>query len=194
MKGSTATSRTARWASILAAFGVFALVAACGSPGSHAVSRGALHPPKLGDAPHPLARLYRQRDRLVVGGVAAYEARLRSLRGYPVVVNDWASWCAPCRREVPLFARAAARLGQRVAFIGVDVKDDPAAGRTFLRSHPLPYPSFMDPGERITAAQRPAIGYPRTAFYDRHGHLTYLKLGPYASIASLADDIRRYGG
>src|SRR5213078_4775639 len=80
MKGSTATSRTARWASILAAFGVFALVAACGSPGSHAVSRGALQPPKLGDAPHPLARLYRQRDRLVVGGVAAYEARLRSLR------------------------------------------------------------------------------------------------------------------
>jgi cytochrome c biogenesis protein CcmG, thiol:disulfide interchange protein DsbE len=192
MKGSTATSRTARSASILAAFGLVALVAACGSGGSRAGPRGDLHPPKLGNAPPPLARLYRQGDRLVGGGVAAYEARLRSLRGYPVVVNDWASWCVPCRREVPLFARAAARLGHRVAFLGVDVKDNSAAARDFLRSRPLPYPSFADPDERITAAQRPAVGYPRTALYDRRGHLTYLKLGPYTSLAELADDIRRY--
>lgn len=191
MKGSTATSRTARSASILAAFGLFALVAACGSGGSRAGPRGDFNR-KLEDAPPPLARLYRKGDRLVGGGVAAYEARLRSLRGYPVVVNDWASWCVPCRREVPLFARVAARLGHRVAFLGVDVKDNSAAARTFLRSHPLPYPSFADPAERITAAQRPAVGYPRTAFYDRRGDLTYLKLGPYTSRAALADDIRRY--
>jgi cytochrome c biogenesis protein CcmG/thiol:disulfide interchange protein DsbE len=146
----------------------------------------------LRDAPAALARTYRHGDRLLSGDAAAYSARLRTLRGYPVVVNDWASWCAPCREEVPLFARAAERFGRRVAFLGVDVKDDPAAARTFLRSRPLPYPSFADPDERITAAQQPATGYPRTAFYNRRGRLTYLKLGPYTSVASLAGDIRRY--
>jgi cytochrome c biogenesis protein CcmG/thiol:disulfide interchange protein DsbE len=175
---------------ILAALAFSTALGGCGSGGSEADHSGRAV--AVRGAPPRLARLYRDADRLLGGGVTAYEARLRGLRGYPVVVNDWASWCVPCRQEVPLFARAAGRLGHRMAFLGVDVKDNPAAARTFLRGLPLPYPSFADPDERITAAQRPAIGYPRTAFYDRRGDLTYLKLGPYGSIAALAADIRRY--
>jgi cytochrome c biogenesis protein CcmG, thiol:disulfide interchange protein DsbE len=195
MKVSTVTSRTCVRALILAAFSLLTLVAGCGSGGSGGGSRGAPdHATSLRHAPDALGRLYRHGDRLLAGGPAAYEARLRSLRGYPTVVNDWASWCEPCRQEVPLFARAAARFGHRVAFLGVDVKDNSAAARTFLRDHPIPYPSFADPDERVASTQGAATGYPRTAFYDRHGRLAYLKLGPYTTVASLAADIRRYAG
>jgi cytochrome c biogenesis protein CcmG/thiol:disulfide interchange protein DsbE len=146
----------------------------------------------LRGAPPALAALYRGGDRLLGGGPAAYRARLRSLRGHPVVVNDWASWCEPCRREVPLFGRAAARFGRRVAFLGVDAEDDRGAARTFLRERPLPYPSFDDRDQRIAATQGAAVGYPRTAFYDAGGRLVHLKQGPYTSMSELAADVRRY--
>jgi thiol-disulfide isomerase/thioredoxin len=173
---------------------VAALLAACGAssqagPATHPDYRAALR-----GAPPALASIYRQGDRLMPGGTAAYGARLRTLRGHPIVVNDWASWCEPCRREIPLFGRAAARFGTRVAFLGVDGEDDPAAARTFLRERPLPYPSFSDHSSAIAASQGGAPGYPRTAFYDRRGKLVYLKQGPYTSLPELAADVRRHAG
>src|SRR3954447_1278004 len=61
-------------------------------------------------------------SRLVTG--EDLEARLRALRGHPIVLNAWASWCPPCREELPLLAAAAARYGRRAAFLGADVEDD----------------------------------------------------------------------
>jgi cytochrome c biogenesis protein CcmG, thiol:disulfide interchange protein DsbE len=196
MKGTTASARMDATAPSRARSGGVALllalvVGACGNAGSN--HETAPHPDyraALRGAPPPLAALYRQGDRLLGGGTAAYESRLRALRGHPVVVNDWASWCGPCRREIPLFGRAAARFGKRVAFLGVDAEDSPAAARTFLRERPLPYPSFDDPDGRISASQGPLNGYPRTAFYDRRGRLVFLKAGPYSSAAELAADVR----
>jgi thiol-disulfide isomerase/thioredoxin len=159
------------------------------SGGGHPDYRAALR-----GAPPPLAALYRHGDGILDGGTAAYRLRLHALRGHPVVVNDWASWCGPCRQELPLFGRAAARLGKRVAFLGVDAQDSPAAARTFLRERPLPYPSFDDPDGKISASQGPITGYPRTAFYDSSGRLVHLKQGPYTSTADLAADIHRYAG
>jgi thiol-disulfide isomerase/thioredoxin len=146
----------------------------------------------LRGAPPALAALYRRGDRLLGGGAAAYERTLHGLRGHPVVVNDWASWCVPCRREIPLMGRAAARLGKRVAFLGVDAEDNAGAARTFLRERPLPYPSFDDPDAAIADSQGPAVGYPRTAFYDARGSVVHLKQGPYTSQAELLADVRRY--
>jgi thiol-disulfide isomerase/thioredoxin len=169
-----------------------ALVASgCGSAdagaGTHPDYRAALR-----GAPAPLAALYRRGDALLGGGTAAYRARLRSLRGHPVLVNDWASWCGPCREELPLLGRAAARFGRRVAFVGVDAQDDRAAARTFLRERPVPYPSFLDPDGKISASQGPITGYPRTALYAASGRLVHLKQGPYTSVGEIAADVRRY--
>src|SRR3954465_5977220 len=74
--------------------------------------------PSLSGAPAPLASLYGQGCRLLGGGPAAFKARLASLRGHPVVVNQWASWCGPCRAEFPHFQQLSVSLGKKVALLG----------------------------------------------------------------------------
>ena len=144
----------------------------------------------LAGAPAPLAALYRQGNDLLGGGRDAYEKRIESLRGYPVVVNVWASWCGPCRFEFPAFQRMSAKYGKRVAFLGIDLEDSDDAARTFLDSHPVPYPSYSDPDEEIADSLGDSR-LPETAYYDREGELVYLKLGQYPSESDLRADIER---
>jgi len=144
------------------------------------------------EAPPPLARVYAERGRILDGGLAAFRARLRRLRGYPVVVNKWASWCAPCRTEIPLFRRQALARGRTTAFVGSNTDDTPSAARRFLREVPVPYPSFEDPDAEIARFFEGAIAFPATAFYDRRGQLSTVKQGVYASERELATDIERY--
>jgi cytochrome c biogenesis protein CcmG, thiol:disulfide interchange protein DsbE len=148
----------------------------------------------LAGSPPPLAAIHRQANDLLSGGVAAYAERIAALRGYPVVVNLWASWCGPCRFEFPWFQRAAARYGKRVAFLGIDKQDSDDAAETFLREEPVPYPSYTDPDEEIAESidGDATRGLPTTAFYDREGELAYLKLGPYDDEAELRADVERY--
>jgi cytochrome c biogenesis protein CcmG/thiol:disulfide interchange protein DsbE len=84
-------------------------------------------------APAPLASLYKQACQLLPGGPKAFKDRLASLRGYPVVVNKWASWCGPCRAEFPLFQRATRTLGRQVAFLGVNSNDNNGDAGRFLK-------------------------------------------------------------
>ena len=143
------------------------------------------------DAPQPIAALYEEANELLDGGADAFEARLDKLEGYPVVVNKWASWCAPCREEFPYFQRQSARLAKEVAFIGVDSNDNDENARRFLEEYPVPYPSYKDP-ELDIADKLEGIGFPTTAFYDSKGELLYSKQGAYASEADLVEDIERY--
>jgi cytochrome c biogenesis protein CcmG, thiol:disulfide interchange protein DsbE len=142
--------------------------------------------------PQPLRALYDQRNQLLPGGPAAFKARIAGLRGFPVVVNKWASWCGPCRLEFPWFQRLSAKLGKRVAFVGVDSNDSDAAARTFLGELPVPYPSFSDPHQDIARAMNATVGFPGTAFYDRGGHQVFVRQGQYPSRAALEADIERY--
>ena len=146
----------------------------------------------LAGAPRPLTALYSESNRLLHGGVNAYERRIAALRGYPLVVNVWASWCGPCRFEFPLFQRLAAEYGKRVAFLGVNSQDSDDAARTFLGEAPVPYPSYTDPNKGIAESLGAGLGLPDTAFYDRRGKLVHLKQGPYDNRAELAADISRY--
>jgi thiol-disulfide isomerase/thioredoxin len=165
----------------------------CGS--SQDGDYGGQHPDyakALAGSPGPLAALHRQANRLLPGGKDAYEARIAGLRGYPAVVNVWASWCGPCRFEFPHFQQAAARFGKRVAFLGVDSQDSDDAAATFLEEAPVPYPSYTDPDQDLADALGASLGKPDTAFYNRDGKLVYLKQGPYSDEAELRADIERY--
>ena len=98
-----------------------------------------------------------------------FEGMVASL-GTPVVVNVWASWCAPCRAEAPLLARAERRYRGRVAFLGVLSRDNADAGLKFMRSYSLVYPSVLDVTSEISPFLQ-VSGLPTTLVFDRHGAL-----------------------
>lgn len=168
-------------------------IGGCGS--SQGGDYGGEHPDyarALAGSPAPLAALHKQANELLPGGVDAYRGRIAALRGYPAVVNVWASWCGPCRLEFPFFQRAAASYGKRVAFLGIDSEDSDDAASTFLAEAPVPYPSYTDPGKEIAESIGASLGLPDTAYYDRGGGLVYLKQGPYDNAAELRADIERF--
>ncbi len=173
------------------------ILAGCGAGEQAPPSPGAAKPAaaperSLDGAPSALKRLYAQEDRLLEGGPDAFRARLRELRGHPVVVNKWASWCAPCRAEFPFFRSQAARRASTVAFIGVNSMDAKPDAEAFLRRQPVGYPSYLDPDLEVAQVFRGVAAFPTTAFYDRAGKVSYLKQGGYATEEKLAEDIERY--
>ena len=168
------------------------LLAGCGGSEGGEPSAALDYEKALAGAPAPLAAVHRQANELLGGGVEAYRERLEELRGYPVIVNKWASWCGPCRFEFPAFQRLSARFGKRVAFLGVDSDDNADAAATFLEQYPVPYPSYSDPDQEIAKEMKATLGFPSTAFYDRSGKLVFLKQGPYTSDEDFVADIQRY--
>ena len=113
------------------------------------------------------------------------------LRGYPVVINVWAAWCGPCRVELPLLQTASLKWGKRVAFLGVDLKDDRDSAERLLRGIPLTYPSYEDPRGQVLTQYR-LLGTPSTIYYDAAGKQTYVRSGAYARPQQLEADIKRY--
>jgi cytochrome c biogenesis protein CcmG, thiol:disulfide interchange protein DsbE len=187
----TARLRRAFAAAAIAVF--VAALAACGSSaGGGSRGKAPDYAKALAGAPKPLAKLYDQADQLLPGGAGAFQQRLAELRGHPVVVNKWASWCGPCREEMPWLQREAAANGKRIAFIGIDSRDSDAAAKQFLTEFPVPYPSYTDPDQDIAEVINATIGTPATAIYDSSGAQVHVQQGQYASQAALAADIRRY--
>ena len=180
---------------VAAAVALAAVAIGCGSddegPGNPE-SRAVDYEQALADAPAPLADLYAEGNELLSGGLDAFDARLEELRGYPVVVNKWASWCGPCRAEFPFFQAQAAKLGEEIAFLGVDGQDSDDAARTFLDELPLPYPSYSDPDLEISKELDAEIEFPSTIFFDSEGEQVYVHRGGYQDESDLVADIEKY--
>jgi cytochrome c biogenesis protein CcmG/thiol:disulfide interchange protein DsbE len=148
----------------------------------------------LQGAPGPLASLHGQASEILGGGAKALQTRLKALRGHPVVVNKWASWCGPCRHEFPFFERVSAKRGKDVAFVGLNSGDNTPDAKQFLREFPLTYPSYEDPEEQAARAVGAPANYPVTVFFDAKGRQAFIRQGGYASEAQLERDIDRYIG
>jgi thiol-disulfide isomerase/thioredoxin len=107
---------------------------------------------------------------------ATYEALLAQLRGTPVVVNIWSSWCGPCRKEAEELTDAARTHVTEVQFLGVDILDERAAAAEFLDEYDVPYPSVFDANGEIRD-RLGFIGQPETMFYDALGQITAVWTG-----------------
>jgi cytochrome c biogenesis protein CcmG, thiol:disulfide interchange protein DsbE len=149
---------------------------------------------RLEGAPAPLAALHRQSSELLGGGVPAFKARLEELRGIPIVINKWASWCGPCRAEFPVFQRVATARGKEVAFLGSNSGDSTDPAREFLSEYPIPFPSYLDPDEKIAREIEAPANYPITVFVDARGDTAFIHQGPYETEQDLTADIDRYLG
>jgi cytochrome c biogenesis protein CcmG/thiol:disulfide interchange protein DsbE len=115
--------------------------------------------PAAATEPHDLATAF-ARGRL----------SLSQLRGYPAVINFWASWCIPCRDEAPRLAASARAHAGKVSFIGIDVQDFSSDARRFLRRHVVPYASLKDEGGNTYDAYG-LTGVPETYYLDASGRI-----------------------
>ncbi|MGH2832737.1 MAG: redoxin domain-containing protein [Solirubrobacteraceae bacterium] len=145
---------------------------------------------ELAGSPPALAGLHRQASQLLGGG-SSLSARLQALRGYPVVLNVWASWCTPCQKEFPLFAGASAQYGRRVAFLGADYEDSQGEARSFLAGHPVSYPSYEAASAQLSEIAT-VTGMPTTIFINRHGRVAHVHIGQYNSQGTLDQEIESY--
>lgn len=161
-----------------------------GNPRSELTLQEATAP--LTDAPPALAALRADANRILGGGLGALQARLRELRGTPVVINKWASWCGPCRFEFPHLQAQATERAREVAFLGLNSTDSRQAAETFLQQLPLPYPSYEDPDGKLARSLELGREFPATVFIDARGEVAHVKLGAYPDEAALAADIERY--
>ncbi len=193
-------------ACILTTAALAAGVSACGDEEPAGTPAPAARAPATATSPAPattattaepasaLQRNVAQANEIVGEGPAELKERLASLKGHPVVVNQWASWCGPCRFEFPFFEAAAKKHAAKVAFVGIDYMDDRDAALAFLRDIPAGFPSIYDGDGKASRAIGGGRVMPTTIFLGPDGRVRHTKLGGYADAEQLEADIRRFAG
>ena len=151
-----------------------------------ALAWGLLHPASAGTT-----LLGRPAPEIAVQELDGGVTKLSELRGRPVVLNFWASWCAPCQAESEALRQAVESRGSQVAFLGVDFKDAPAAARAYQERNRLPYP--IGPATAGIPSAYGPVQPPMTYFIDREGvavarfdgPLTAALIGRYLQLAGV---------
>jgi cytochrome c biogenesis protein CcmG, thiol:disulfide interchange protein DsbE len=116
-----------------------------------------------------------------------------ALRGKPVVLNVWASWCGPCAVEHPVLEWGAKRFGDRATFIGLAFEDTLPDAKAFLRRHGSSFPQLFDEASRVSVEYAVA-GVPETYFITADGIILDKHVGPLSREALMARIAELTGG
>jgi len=119
---------------------------------------------------------------------------LRRLAGRPMVINFWASWCGPCKVELPLLARAHREWGNRVAFLGIDVQDASAEAWKSITAAGVDYPELEDPDGRTRAPFGWHSGLPLTVFVDERGRMVGTERTAFRTYPEVTAALHRHLG
>jgi cytochrome c biogenesis protein CcmG/thiol:disulfide interchange protein DsbE len=122
--------------------------------------------------------------------LAAFQQLLTKLRGKPVVVNIWASWCGPCIKEAPVLAGVSRTFQGRVQFLGVDTNDHVGLARAFIAKYGIGYPSVFDPPQSILHGMG-FVGPPDTIVFNANGGRAMVWSGPTFTAAQLSQELTK---
>ena len=180
-------------------------LAACGSPDTPSAGTAAVEPAAVPDTVADCGEfaadggtasggdtLPALRLPCLVGGE---DVAMEDLGDRPVVVNLWASWCAPCREEMPLLQEAHERYGDRVGFLGVNTEDPPSAAASLLEDLGVTYASVVD-RERRLLDELAAPGLPVTLAVAADGRVLARQVGQMSAeqLEELVDELVADGG
>jgi thiol-disulfide isomerase/thioredoxin len=115
-----------------------------------------------------------------LGSPAALRSELHALRGHPIVVMAWATWCSPCLQQLPALASVSARYQHRVAFLGTDINDPPNIAKSYLATHPVHFANYRATLNQLQSILRvPVNGLPTTFFIGPTGKVVRAHAGEY---------------
>ena len=117
---------------------------------------------------------------------------LEALRGRPVLVNFWATWCGPCRAEMPELQRLHERMGDKLVVLAVDVDESPGQVTAFAQELGITFTTVLDRGSKVFNRYR-LLGLPSTYVIDAEGVTRAIKVGPFASAEDVDNAIREAG-
>jgi thiol-disulfide isomerase/thioredoxin len=125
----------------------------------------------------------------LTGGAPVALARL----GRPAVLNLWASWCGPCRTELPEFQRLADASGDRLLVLGVVTGDSKDAASSLAADLGIAFPAVFDPDAKLQRSVAPSV-LPATVFVDAHGTIQYVHATSVLNLSTLESLVRDHLG